>query len=579
MKIKRIKIRIVLYFSAGFIFIILLIAGISTYLFSTTMISQIRANVNQNVKMIDFELHSGISMVYDLQRQIISNSDLNDYMKMAQNYKGGPDKTVRQISELMREYSYKTIFTNSILIFNRNGIVLDPFYHMDPYKTTIEDNNDFYSFVKSEKFRQFSPPSIFPMPLYFKEINGKKNIAFYVQYLDNENFRNLGYLAINIRNSFLFENIEKHYSDIFDEILIYDKQGNSIFSMTDKSFYFYRGSRKYLVFEKNVTAYPDWTIAVAISNSTFFAVVKKVLISIYLISIVSFIMAILISFYISSNVSVPIDNINSAINYFKCTNNWPDPVTCRTEDEMSYLVNGINELFISMKKLVTQIHEEHEEKKMAEIKAVQLQLQLLQSQINPHFIHNTLNAIECIALERKVYDLSEMINSLNILFRNSMAIENIYNTVADSIRTVEAYIKIMKIRYGDSFNYRISVDESLRDCLIPKLLMQPVVENALFHGLQPKTGLGLLTLAVTDEDGMIVIRIEDDGVGINEHTMKNNLKKDKSGLTGIGMSNIVERLKYCYNGQGGIEIFTQKGVGTTVVITLPKKPFKELQIV
>ncbi len=575
MKIKKIKIRIALYFTAGFLLIILMIAGISTYIFSTTLMSQLRKNIEQNVMMIDFELDSGVNKVYEIQREIVNNTHLNNLMKQAADYSGGSDSSVKEISSIMRDFSYKTIYTNSILMFNKKGIILDPFYHIEPYSRIIRNNNDFSSFIKSEKFKQFSPPSTFPMNSNYMKISSRKNITYYVQYLDNKNFRKLGYLAINIRNNFLFGNIEKHYGGIFDDISIYDKQGNTIFSLKDRSFFNYRENSKYFIYEKSVSAYPEWTIAVAISTSNLFAVVKKVLMGIYIITIISIILAVLTGFYISSSVSTPVYEINSAINKFKLTSNWPEPLACRTEDEMKYLIEGINGLFISMKELVGQIYEEQEEKKSAEIKAIQLRLQLLQSQINPHFIHNTLNAIECIALEKGADDICSMINSLNLLFRNSMAIDRIYNTVEEALCAVEAFITIMKFRYGESFEYAISVDESVRECFVPKLLIQPLVENALFHGLQPKDGPGKLEIKVSDKGDLIVIEVVDDGVGMDIDNYETFLSKYRSGLTSIGINNIIERLKYCYNDMGKIDFRSRKGEGTTVTIILPKSPLRE----
>lgn len=220
-----------------------MIAGISTYLYSTTMITQLHKNIEQNVKMIDFELNSGVNRVYEIQRQIVNNSRLNNLMKKVSNYRGEANDDVKEISSIMRDFSYKTIYSNSILIFNKKGIILDPFYHIEPYNRIIKDNKDFRSFLRSEKFKQFAPPSTFPMSSSFSKINNSKNITYYVQYLDNRNFRKLGYLAINIRNNFLFGNIKKLYSDIFDEIVIFDKQGNTIFSMTDKSFFSFQGKQ------------------------------------------------------------------------------------------------------------------------------------------------------------------------------------------------------------------------------------------------------------------------------------------------------------------------------------------------
>ena len=575
MKIKKLKIRIALYFSAGFLFIILMIAGISTYIYSTTMISQLHKNIEQNVKMMDYELNSGVNKVYEIQRQIVNNSRLNNLMKKVSHYSGEANDDVKEISSIMRDFSYKTIYSNSILIFNKRGIILDPFYHIEPYNRIIKDNKDFRSFLRSEKFKQFAPPSTFPMSSSFSKINSSKNITYYVQYLDNRNFRKLGYLAINIRDNFLFGNIKKHYSDIFDEIILFDKQGNTIFSMTDKSFFHFRENNKYYIYEKSVSVYPEWTIAVAISTSNLLAVVQKVLMSIYIITILGLIIAILIGFYISSSVSTPVYEINSAIEKFKLTNSWPEALSCRTEDEMKYLINGINDLFVSMRKLVNQIYDEQEEKKSAEVKAVELRLQLLQSQINPHFIHNTLNAVECLALELGADDICSMINSLNLLFRNSMAIDRIYNTVEEGICAIEAFVVIMKYRYGNTFEYRITVDESIKNCMVPKLLVQPLVENALFHGLQPKDGKGRLDIKVSDRGDCIIYEISDDGVGMDAENYEAIVGKFRSGLTSIGIKNIIERLKYCYDDDAEIKFKSKKNEGTTVTLILPKKPVRE----
>ncbi len=225
--------------------------------------------------------------------------------------------------------------------------------------------------------------------------------------------------------------------------------------------------------------------------------------------------------------------------------------------------------------MLSKFYDEQEEKKSAEVKAVELRLQLLQSQINPHFIHNTLNAVECLALELGADDICSMINSLNLLFRNSMAIDRIYNTVEEGICAIEAFVVIMKYRYGDSFEYCITVDDSIKNCMVPKLLVQPIVENALFHGLQPKDGPGMLDIKVSDSGNHIVCEISDDGVGMDADNYEAMMGKFRSGLTSIGIKNIIERLKYCYDDAADIKFESKKDEGTTVTLILPKKPVRE----
>ena len=200
------------------------------------------------------------------------------------------------------------------------------------------------------------------------------------------------------------------------------------------------------------------------------------------------------------------------------------------------------------------------------------ELELLQAQINPHFLYNTLDSIAILAESQRDEDVITMVTSLSTFFRNSLNKgEDIISLQSESIQ-VASYLQIQQIRYSDILQYEISIPQELLECLVPKLILQPLVENALYHGIKNRRGMGKITITgeVAGED--MILRISDNGVGMDEdrvRTLQSGVYEDRH--TGLGLVNVHKRIRlYCGEGYG-LSFESASGKGSIVSIRLPRR--------
>lgn len=222
--------------------------------------------------------------------------------------------------------------------------------------------------------------------------------------------------------------------------------------------------------------------------------------------------------------------------------------------------------------MTLQIEQEQEDKRKAEIR-------LLQAQINPHFLFNTLDSLRFTAMMSRADTVSEGLSSLSHILRNSIIDDNSYITVSDEIRCIEDYIVIQKIRYGEFIELHKQIEPGTDDCLIMKFLLQPIVENSIIHGMQKKETLDI-TIQTERKDDQIEIIISDNGSGfdMDEKIDKETNIIKSSKMSGIGLENVKQRLELEFRTEQSFTIHSEKGVGTTVTIRYPFKKNTSMDI-
>lgn len=188
------------------------------------------------------------------------------------------------------------------------------------------------------------------------------------------------------------------------------------------------------------------------------------------------------------------------------------------------------------------------------------EFEALKAQVNPHFLYNILESINWMARMRHCDDISDMIMTLGKFLRYSISTKGDIVTIAEDMKQVGNYLKLQKMRYGDKFTVKIHIDEEIYDNKILKLLVQPIVENAIVHGIEPKMGNGLIIINGYRDENNICIDIMDDGVGMNNSS--------KSTGEGLGMNNVDKRIKIHYGEEYGLSVGTQYEM-TCVRLTIP----------
>ncbi len=255
-------------------------------------------------------------------------------------------------------------------------------------------------------------------------------------------------------------------------------------------------------------------------------------------------------------------------------------------NEIGNLANNINKMLCRIDEMTRKIVNTQSSLYEMELSKKQAELSALQSQINPHFLYNTLNCIQSMGLACGNMDIVNISASLIKIFRYGIKGGEIVK-VRDEVECIKHYLNIMGIRYGGKFITEIDIDESILDMSIVKMILQPIVENAIYHGLERKKGKGKLTVkGRLEESGMIFFEVTDDGKGIDADTLSDIKKLLNSTDTdirsgsiktdvGIGIFNINKRIKLYFGDNYGLEIDSKENVGTSVRIRLPVKNWEE----
>lgn len=237
--------------------------------------------------------------------------------------------------------------------------------------------------------------------------------------------------------------------------------------------------------------------------------------------------------------------------------------------EVKNLGESLNIMIGKIDYLLTAVKKEEKNLREAE-------LELLQSQINPHFLYNTLDTIIWLAESGKYDEVVGMVTSLSNFFRTSLNYGNGMVTLREEERHIRSYLQIQQVRYQDILDYDIDIPEILHDTIIPKITLQPIVENALYHGIKNRRGKGKIILTAYRELQDVIISIIDNGIGMEEEDLSRVVKlykgEDKERLDSkksFGLYNVNERIKLKFGSSYGISISSKYGEGTCVKVKLP----------
>lgn len=247
----------------------------------------------------------------------------------------------------------------------------------------------------------------------------------------------------------------------------------------------------------------------------------------------------------------------------------PEGMAAKSQNELIYIMNSIK-LHIEDKEKMEEILEE----RMKMLKKAQYDM--LQAQINPHFLYNTLETINWMAyrLSKSENPVSEALVSLANFFRNTLSQSGYLISISDEIKYTKDYINILNLRYGDLFDIRWEIDPSILSYTTIKICLQPIIENAVYHGFKPKGDKGMLTISGMLRDGNIIFAVLDDGAGMDSDTLEAlnaSLKSEPSGENSghIGLANVNERIKIIFGQAYGIHVESELDKGTCVYITFP----------
>ena len=234
-------------------------------------------------------------------------------------------------------------------------------------------------------------------------------------------------------------------------------------------------------------------------------------------------------------------------------------------DEIGMLYRGFGSMMKRIRTLINEVYLGKITQKEAELKA-------LQAQINPHFLYNTLDSIAWMCERGKNADAVQMVHALARLFRISISRGHELIPIEKELQHAEAYLQIQKYRYKNQFTYHFTVDEDCVHCLCNKITLQPIIENAIVHGLDLMVDDGHIEITVRPDGDDILLIVSDDGIGMEPEQVAALLQNEPSDRTGIGIKNVNDRLRIYFGPGYGLSIESAPYAGTTVTIRTPRVP-------
>lgn len=277
----------------------------------------------------------------------------------------------------------------------------------------------------------------------------------------------------------------------------------------------------------------------------------------------SLILALGVSFFLSRKLTRPINQLQEHMKEVE-KGNFDIQVPVDSTREIGRLARTFNIMVLRIKELMSQVVKEQEFKRKSEISA-------LQAQINPHFLYNTLDSIVWMAEAKKSEEVVLMTSALARLFRSSISKGQELVSIQTEVDHITNYLTIQQMRYRDKLEFHIDVASDILNCLTLKILLQPLVENAIYHGIKNKSGIGIITIRGQQEQDEVIFHVIDNGVGMDEATIVRIFSNQTSTeRRGMGVVNVHERIKLYFGETFGLSYESELDVGTSVMIRIPK---------
>lgn len=549
--------------------------------------------------------YAGISLYGRFSQTIIKNSQISTEQTMDQlklNVEDYLEQGIRTDREVDTLISQNNNIVNSELLSKldmfystRNDIVSISIFTIDGELVTtvpghnikddynIKDEEWFHDIFKKNVMYSISKPHVQNIlknehqwvlsickPVYVQKSGINKNAVLVIDVsfqslnnlCSNLNLGGRGYVYIMGENN----NILYHPQQalVFSSL----KEELSVDKVDHKSGEIYTNSKgeKFLVVHKNLS-FVNWNLVGvsyidgAASENT--KITKEVMAT---IPIILFII-VLLSWYISGKISMPIMKLERYMKKVQKGNFDTQIVIKNGEREVIELANTFNDMVKKIKELMEEKRLEQEEKRKSELNA-------LQAQINPHFLYNTLDSIMWMAENEQNEEVTEMVTALARLFRISISKGKNIISVEQELEHARNYMLIQKMRYKDKFEFEINADEEVKKLKTVKLILQPLIENSIYHGIEYMVDEGYIEINASILEEHLLFEVKDNGLGMDEDQLKKLRENHTDSSTskkgnGVGVRNVDERIKLRFGKEYGLEIHSELEEGTIVKLWLP----------
>lgn len=560
--------QIAIYCFLLFAVTFLLSSLLNQQIYKSITLDQASSTVSQTLYLVDENIQNVINSINETTRTIVSNEEIRAYMKSEKN--GGSVEKDTEVRTAIRNILDNMSYATSVHLFPNEGPPLDIGIRM--INNSISENVSDASWFTEVNTRKGDYYLTYNGGGFFERASKHNFISMIRLFNDIDTQECTGIQITNFSTDIIqtaFQDLVKEYGM---QVMINDQDQNLIVSANEdldidqvladidasESGYIIQtiDGTEYMISERR-NAY-DWEIIGLMPMSGITDELYRFsFITLVFILINGLLMFFGVSFF-SRLVTQPINQLVTTMERAK--EGYLTPVVMKSGNrEIASLKEGYNVMVDEINVLFDRVVDEQEQIRKSE-------LNLLHSQIKPHFLYNTFDAISSLALMNKNKEVYEAILALGSLYRTNLSKGNEVIHIREEIEAVKNYIKILKIRYDDIFTADIRMDTRVGDMLIPKLTLQPVVENALYHGIKPKGEKGRIRISADLKGTDVVIRIEDDGVGMSAEKVEKIMSGDPQSF---GVRGTIERMRIFFMRDDVMRIDTQIGKGTIVTITIP----------
>lgn len=460
------------------------------------------------------------------------------------------------------------------------------------YPRDIYENEEIYNADKVKKYIASEETEML-ISSYYNMYREKNIVRFALKIYNNTNLKDkIGYIICDVdstvlkkimekyvindkmyiwlqplgdRQIYAIGNLEEASMSYFDKIDACIRQGNlaEIENLSEgKEVLFQVSQQKY-----NLDAYSIMPQETLRQNQ------EMLTRSLLLIASIITVVVIIVMSYITKTLTKPLEQLGETITKIR-SGNTNLRVEYTADDEIGKLGKEFNEMLDEIQRLIGIEYESQILLNKAEYKA-------LQAQINPHFLYNTLDTMSSISSIQNCELVSSLCQSLSNIFRYSMDMKHPYSTVVKEINHLKNYIFVMNVRMREEVKYSFHIDEEVLQDSVPRISLQPLVENALNHGLKNKHGDKLIEVTATGKDGMLELSVRDNGVGMDSEMINCKLRENNKDTVeagnSIGIYNINARMKMLYGEEYGVTVESVIGEGTTVTLRIPRVKVEEVE--
>ena len=306
----------------------------------------------------------------------------------------------------------------------------------------------------------------------------------------------------------------------------------------------------------------DWMMIGVTPVSMLLEPGKIMTVVLYVVGVFAVAAAALLSFFVAHTVARPLSELADTMKRFG-KGDLHVSVPVRSGDETGVLADAFNKMTVQIETLVQQVYREQRDKRKYEFA-------VLQAQINPHFLYNTLSSVSALIKMNRPDDAFQMIHAIGQFYRTALSSGKNLISLRTEVENIESYIQIQKMRYRDKIIFQIEFDEAIMDVPIVKLTLQPIVENAIYHGVKNVPHQGKISVCGAGNGADVVIRISDNGAGMSAERAEEILsEEEKSREKSFGLYSIRQRLRLYFGEEAGISIQSKPGEGTEVIVKIP----------